>query len=192
MARRVGASTRPDFDARFRLRHNCRNSRWIAKTSTQLAGLDADLFKRAPVGDRPKINVVPSTAAMKGTVLATVRQLIDQHDLLGGNIALIGPRTWRNGSLSQVNEVNGVPLTDSIGEWYQGAGILVTTARSFKGLESDVVVVYDLQYLSDTFSIMDLYVACTRGRSHLHFLVSGRELVATIRDAITHVQMEME
>jgi len=179
------------FDARFRLRRNCRNSRWIARTSTQLAGIDADLFERSPIGGRPKIDVVSSPAAMNGTVLAAVKQLIKQHDLLASQIVLIGPRSWGNGSLSQVNDVNGVPLTDSIAEWYQGEGILVSTTRSFKGLESDVVVVYDLQRLSETFNIIDLYVACTRGRSHLHFLVTGQNLVTTIRGAIAHVQQEL-
>lgn len=47
------------FDARFRPRRNCRNSRWIAKTSTQLGGIDADLFKRSPVGGKPKTDVLP-------------------------------------------------------------------------------------------------------------------------------------
>lgn len=180
------------FNARFRLRRNCRNSRWIAKTSTRLAGIVTDVFRWAPIGGKPKIDTVRSLGGMKGTVMTTLTSLIETNDLAPSQIALVGPCAWRNGSLAQVNTLNGVRLTDSFVEWYQGDGLLVTTARSFKGLEADVVVVYDLQALSEVYSLIDLYVACTRARSHLHFLVTGRDLGTKICDAIKNVQMEIQ
>ena len=64
-----------------------------------------------------------------------------------------------------------VPLVTSVDAWQDGRGVLVTTARSFKGLESDVVVLYDLSDFGRLFRREDLYVACTRARVMLVALV---------------------
>lgn len=181
-----------DLPTRFRLRRNCRNSRWIAKTSLRLADTEAEMFRRSPKGGKPQIDLVPSRAAMKGAVMATVKRLMERESLSPSQIALIGPRAKGNGSLANLKQIEGVALTDSIKSWEAGNGILVTTSRSFKGMETDVVVVYDLDDVSKVFTKIDLYVACTRARSHVHFLVSGKELVQVIRDAIANVQLELQ
>jgi len=179
------------FGTRFRLRRNCRNSRWIAKTSAHLANATSDVFRQAPLGGKPMIDVVPTMAGMKGAVLTTVARLLREHSLLPSQIVLIGSRSFGKGSLAQLTEIAGVGLTDSIPKWRQGDGILVTTARSFKGLEADAVVVYDLEETSQTFTMIDLYVACTRGRSHLHFLVTGKQLASSVREALANAELEM-
>jgi DNA helicase IV len=49
-------------------------------------------------------------------------------------------------------------------DWRRGAGVLVTTARTFKGLEADVVIAYGLAAFGALFTPTDLYVAWTRAR----------------------------
>ncbi len=181
-----------DLPLRFRLRKNCRNSRWIARTRTELASTEAEFFKHSPIGGKPHIDVVVSMAAMKGIVIAAVTTLIQKGELSPSQIVLIGPRAKDHGSLASISEIAGVALTKSLDQWQAGNGILVTTARGFKGLETDVVIVYDLDALSAAFTVFDLYVACTRGKAHVHFLVRGTELVQVIREAIANVQNQLE
>ncbi|PAY16330.1 nuclease [Rhodopirellula sp. SM50] len=179
------------FQTKYNLRRNCRNSRWIARTSTTIAKTDAKFFKRSPLGGKPAISTVPTLAAMKGIVFKAVESLIEQHDIKPSQLVLIGPRGLENGSLADVSEIAGVALTTDTRAWNRNDGILVTTARSFKGLEADVVVVYDLDGISKGFSHVDLYVACTRARSHVHFLVTGREMLADIKAAIQSAEKEL-
>lgn len=187
------APTKPPvaFQTKYPLRRNCRNSRWIARTSTTIAKTEAKFFKRSPLGGKPAISTVPTLAAMKGIVLKAVESLIEQHDIKPSQLVLIGPRSLENGSLSDVSEIAGASLTNDTRAWNRGEGILVTTARSFKGLEADVVVVYDLDGISSGFSHVDLYVACTRARSHIHYLVTGRQMLADIKAAIQNAEQEL-
>lgn len=178
------------FAARYTLHRNCRNSRWIARTSTALAKTEAKFFRRSPLGNKPKIDTVPSIVSMKGTVMKVVEQLLHQHGLRPSQIVLIGPKNFENGSLGDILQIDDVPLTGDVRIWLHGNALLVTTARSFKGLEADAVLLYDLDRISKGFSTVDLYVACTRARSHIHFFATGKQMVAEIDNAIKTVQQE--
>lgn len=182
-------STPPvSFPTHFRLQRNCRNSRWIARTSTALAKTEVRLFKRAPIGSKPKVNAVVSMPSMKGIVMKVVEDLMHVHDLRPSQIVMIGPRSLENGSLGNVEKIAGIPLSANAHEWWHGQSLLVTTARSFKGLEADAVIVYDLDTCATHFSDIDLYVACTRARSHVHFLVADKGLASRINSALETVQ----
>jgi superfamily I DNA and RNA helicase len=178
------------LSTRFELRRNCRNSRWIARTSSGIAGLQTQLSKRLPAGGKPNISVVPSSPSMKGAVLAATAELLQTQALLPKQIVLIGTRNRTHGALANQADIAGIPLTESVAAWRANKGILVTTARSFKGMEADAVIVYDLDHLSSFYTLTDLYVACTRARAYLHFLVTGRDLVQNIRAAIEHATQE--
>jgi hypothetical protein len=179
------------FQTKYQLRRNCRNSRWIARTSTTIAKTEAKFSLRSPLGEKPVVTVVNSMPAMKGIVMKVVEKLTKEHDVTASQMVLIGPRSFENGSLSDLKEIAEIPLVTLVRAWQAGNGILVTTARSFKGLEADVVVVYDLDGFSKGFSHIDLYVACTRARSHVHFLVSGKEMLADITSAIRTAEQEL-
>ena len=69
--------------------------------------------------------------------------MLRNEDVKPHQIALIGPRAWRDGSLSDLQEIDGAPLVTAAEKWRRGEGILVTTAKSFKGLEADIVQVCD-------------------------------------------------
>jgi Nuclease-related domain/PhoH-like protein len=180
-----------EFQTRYTLRRNCRNSRWICRTSTTIGQTEAAYFRRSPLGDRPAINNVPSLSAMKGILLKLVEDLLRNHDLKPNSIVLIGPSGYEKGSLADVSEIGGVPLTNIFSRWHDGKGILVTTAKSFKGLEADVVIMYDLVGFSSVFTRADLYVACTRARSHIHFLVVGKEMLTEIKNAVASAELEI-
>ena len=180
------------FAAQYTLRRNCRNSCWIARTSTVLAKTQTKLFRRAPLGGKPKISKVPSIVSMKGIVMKVIESLLHQHDLRPSQIVLIGPKKYENGSLGNVRQIASVPLTNDVRTWLRGGALLVTTARSFKGLEADAVLLYDLDRISKGFSRVDLYVACTRARSYVHFFVTGKEMLTEINNAIKTVQQELD
>ena len=124
----------------------------------------------------------------RGLVTQELRALLRREDVAPSLIAVIGPAAKERGSLANLKDIDGVPLVTSAEEWRDGGGILVTTARSFKGLEAEVVLLYDLGGFSRLFRREDLYVACTRAKALLIAVVHGDQC----REVITAAQAASE
>lgn len=177
-----------EFDLPFDLRINCRNSREIAVTSASVLDLDVEPFNRARAGVEPRFVQVSDQRKQKDAILRELVNLLDRDDIGASKIALIGPSAKDKGSLDDVHKVSGVSLVVSASEWRKGKGVLVTTARSFKGLEADVVLLYDLNKFHSLFTKQDLYVACTRAKALLIAIVHGEEVVGVIENAMLRAQ----
>ncbi|WP_417849367.1 NERD domain-containing protein [Thalassoglobus sp.] len=180
------SNTKPSisFGTPVTLGINCRNTRAIAQSSSTLAHIKAEVYGRSPLGLKPTISRPPTIEASKGILLQAIRDLTTKHKVKSQEIVLIGARSHAQGSLFGRCEIEDILLTDSATEWRSGKGVLVTTSRSFKGLEADAVIVYDIGNIGSHFSITDLYVACTRARSYLHLIVHETETAKVIQEAI--------
>ena len=183
-----GAVQWPDveFAARFKLTINCRNTRRIALASASVLDLEPHVFLRAPAGSALRVLRANSSAQQKGLVMQQLRSLLQREDVTPRQIAVIGPGAKESGSLSDLADIDGVPVVTSAEQWRDGGGVLVTTARSFKGLEADVVLLYDLGGFGRLFRREDLYVACTRAKVLLIAVVHGdlcREVIAAAQAA---------
>lgn len=175
-----------EFDARFKLTINCRNTRKIAAASASVLALTPHSFPRAPVGSALRVLRAGSERQQKGLVLQELRLLLAREDVAPGQIAVIGPAAKDKGSLADLADIDGVPFVTSAEEWRLGGRVLVTTARSFKGLEAEVVLLYDLGGFSRLFRREDLYVSCTRAKVLLIAVVHSdecREVIITAQAA---------
>lgn len=175
-----------EFAARFRLTINCRNTRRIALASASVLDLEPHIFPRAPAGSALRVLRASSPRQQKGLVMQELRSLLQREDVAPKQIAVIGPAAKESGSLSDLTDIDGAPIVTSAEEWRDGGGILVTTARSFKGLEAEVVLLYDLGAFGRLFRREDLYVACTRAKVLLIVVVHGdqcREVIAAAQTA---------
>ncbi len=175
-----------NFQTRFTLMTNCRNTKAIARSSSSLARVDVRLLPGSPAGEAPAVRRAVSPAAEAGLVFAEIRQLL-QQGIKPQQLAIIGPAAYAKGALSGHSDVNGVPLIEDASDWRRGAGILVTTARAFKGLEADVVVAYGLGAFGPLFTPTDLYVAWTRARHRLILVCKAGEVRAAVEAALADV-----
>lgn len=174
------------FGARFKLTINCRNTQRIATASASVLSLTPHVFKRAPLGGALRVLRAGSDRQQKGLVLQELRSLLQREGVTPNQIAVIGPAAKDKGSLADVRDIDGVPLVTSALTWRTGGGVLVTTARSFKGLEAEVVILYDLGGFGTLFKREDLYVSCTRAKVLLVAVVHGdqcREVIAAAQAA---------
>ncbi len=171
------------FETTFRLNMNCRNTRKIATASASVLELQSRTFARAPVGASLKVLRARSRAQQLELVLRELERLLRTEELQARQVVLIGPSARAKGSVAGVNEVSGVPLTADSDAWREGRGVLVTTSRSFKGLEADVVLLYDLGGFGSLFQKEDLYVACTRAKFLLIAIAHGKECSAVLEAA---------
>jgi hypothetical protein len=178
------------LSARFRLTTNCRNTKAIAHSGASLARLEVRLLPGSPKGEAPAIRRAGSSSAEAGLVLAEVRQLLLQG-IKSHQLALIGPSAHSKGALARHKEVGGVPLVEDASDWRRGAGILVTTARAFKGLEADVVIAYGLGAFSTLFTPTDLYVAWTRAKHRLFLICQSGEVRAAVEAALANAERDV-
>ena len=172
------------FEKPFRLNMNCRNTRKIAAASASILELEPKVFPRAPIGTEPRLLRASTMKHQKGLVLQELRRLLDHEAIEPQQIALIGPSAKANGSLRDVSEASGVSLVTNVDAWQDGRGVLVTTARSFKGLEADAVLLYDLSDFGRLFRPEDLYVACTRAKVILIAVVHGERCRKVLESAL--------
>ena len=162
-----------DWDDGFTLGTNCRNTRKIATASASIIGQHAYTLPTAPLGYEVRIIFKPDQD-YESVVLENLKELIHKEGVEADQIAVIGLKTKDRGSLAKFDRIGNVPLTDDPVRWLRGSGILVTTSWSFKGLEADVVVLYDWGSLQSRAHKASLYVACTRARSLLIAVVDSR------------------
>lgn len=153
---------------------NCRNTRRIVVCANSATSVESEPFELAPLGRPPKLILPQTPAAISGLVQQELRTLLADHRLEPRQIAILGPASKAKGPLANVTAVEGVLLVDDAAAWREGKGVLVSTARSFKGLEADVVILCDFSGLGPLFTVSDLYVALTRARSHLIIVVHDR------------------
>ncbi len=159
---------------KFSLGVNCRNTRRIVACANSATDNTSEPFELAPLGRPPKVITPPNPAAISGLVQQEIRSLLRDHRLQPQQIAIIGPSAKMKGPLANVSAVDDTSLVEDAAIWRQGKGILCSTARSFKGLEADVVILCDYSGLGPLFTQSDLYVALTRARSHLVIVVHDR------------------
>ena len=175
----------PDVDlpARFRMDVNCRNTRKITLSAATIGKVSLRLLEGAPEGEVPTLRRPETSREVAAAVTAELRALI-RDGVRPAQIAVLGPAGLDSGSLRGAPGVDGVALGSDAAAWRRGEGILVSTARSFKGLEADVVVLYDLSGFGELFTRTDLYVAWTRARHRLVVVCQGGEIRREIEAAL--------
>jgi superfamily I DNA/RNA helicase len=178
------------FVTRFRLTTNCRNTKAIARSSSSFAKVDIRLLPGSPNGEVPAVRRSVSLAAEAGVVFAELRKLLEDG-IKANQIALIGPTSHGKGSLAKHKDVNGIPFVEDAADWRCGAGILVTTARAFKGLEADVALLYGLNEFGNLFTQVDLYVAWTRARHRLFLFCQSGSIRAILEQTLAETERQM-
>lgn len=160
----------PGNAARFDLPVNCRNTRRIAAYCSKVRGVEIPSAAFSPEGRDPKLEVIPARERRLTAVEQQLKEWIRDGNLKASQVAVLSPyRSDSPGcSVGGRPKLAGLSVTSDPARWRDGEGVLVTTIRSFKGLEADAVILTDVSRPSEgAFSISDLYVASSRAK---HFL----------------------
>ena len=150
--------------------------------------VEMKLPPRSPAGPAPRLLRAGDANQAKGLLLQEVERLLDQEAIAPRQLALLCVRPLHLSSLSETTAVADMLLVTEASAWRDGAGVLLTTPRRFKGLEADVVVVFDIDDIRTT----ELYVACTRARSLLVMVSHSSEAQAFLQSAISAAEEAMK
>lgn len=156
-----------EADCKLTLYRNCRNTENIALTSLRFLGSEKrpKLYPGAVMGDIPEIGF----ASTKEATILTLNSEIDKYIDLGySSITILTCRTEESSIITDC-------CKDSKYNYKRGY-VKFTTCRKFKGLESDVIIVVDVD--KDIFSDEGeqlMYVGTSRARFKLGCIVNMTE-----------------
>lgn len=154
-------------DCKLTLYKNCRNTQNIATTSLRFLGSTQmpKLYDGAIGGDLPKM----CFCVEKESFVKTLNSIIDEYVDSGFNdITILTCKTEDTSIISEYCKNSKYK--------YQRGYVRFTTCRKFKGLESDIVIVIDID--KDTFNTVGeqlMYVGTSRARYMLTSIISLNE-----------------
>lgn len=169
----------PAIAARFELPVNCRNTRRIADLCSRVRGVDIPSAVFAPVGVEPHVDVIPDGDHRATAVEQQLKEWVKDGKLMTSQVAILSPYRPEGSGCCVGNRTRlaGLPVTTDPAAWRAGSGVLIASIRSFKGLEADAIILTDVGKPDvGTFSVADLYVACSRAK-HLLTIYATEPIV---------------
>jgi hypothetical protein len=153
------------------LRRNCRNTRSIGEETALLSGFDSlpyrlDSEDCLPV-DYRYWHDQPHQARRLAEVLDTLRA----DGVPDEDVVVLSPRRFEHSVACQLPPGTVFPL-DRAGR--PPRGVTFATIHAFKGLESPIVILCDLERLEEDRARALVYTGMSRARSHLILLLHDR------------------
>jgi hypothetical protein len=175
---------------RARLTLNCRNTRRIAEETSLLSGFDRPPYRmNQETGLAVDHRYWKKAADLVGTLEKVVLRLIAEG-IAPNDVVILSPRRLDSSSLGGVTEIGGLALRDASADQRIGdKAIAFSTIHAFKGLESAVVIVIDIEQVDSEEMRSLLYVGMSRARSLLVLMIKEAArafLEQRIREAIIH------
>ena len=154
---------------------NCRNTRAIAEEAAVFGGFSSPPFRLGREAGLPVERRYWKTApGFARTLTDTVERLM-KGGVPVDDIMVLSPRRLENSVLAEVEEVGELPLIDCSRTLDAPQECLrFSTIHSFKGLESQVVIVVDIEDVEDARIQSLLYVGMTKARGLLILLSHER------------------
>lgn len=149
----------------FPLTENCRNTRQIHQQLLPFYKSDTDIVALGPPGREVELITYTSPREMAETLRQTLHRLVNEQEVSPKDIVVLTPRSADRSHLTQVGRLGNFYLTRNWEIDYDE--IYYTTIHSFKGLESPVIIMTELD--EETRRSVDelLYIGCSRARHHL-------------------------
>lgn len=149
----------PGQFAEFELTWNCRNTQAIHREVAKLYRGEVEPEAIGPEGRTPELHLVEDHVACIGGVL---ERLIAEEGVPQTDIVILSSHALANSDFAD-GRLGPYTLTEDPGK---RKGILFSSIRAFKGLESPVVVLTELEDLDDATREQQLYVGLSRARNH--------------------------
>lgn len=157
-------------ECRLVLNINCRNTFSIADTSGKPISFEPKVKNKGVKGDMPKFYICGDNS----TALKKLSILIDQYRNNGyayNQICILTVKTETASLLHGVEKIGNHSVKTTRGN----SNILFTTARKFKGLEADVIIIIDadVETFADEESRRLFYVGASRAKHYLDIVYVG-------------------
>lgn len=155
------------IECRLVLTANCRNTKNIAVTSNKSIGIDKVKLRYDIAGKKPNFYIASSRDELFKNIATLIRFYTD-NGIKKKQIVILTVKTEETSALADATSVGSYHISNDP----NSNGVLFTSARKFKGLESDVVIIIDVN--EETFKNDELrrvlYVGTSRAKHYLDFV----------------------
>jgi hypothetical protein len=157
---------------RAKLTLNCRNTRRIAEETSLLSGFD-----RPPYRMNQELGLAVDHRYWKkpADLVATLDKLVSRLVVEGikpNDVVILSPRRLDASSLKGVASIGGLTVCDVSADQQIGdKAVAFSTIHAFKGLESAVTIVIDIEQVDSEEARSLLYVGMSRARSLLVLMI---------------------
>ena len=168
-----------------------RNTRSIQAFVSKTSGITLESVDQSPAGLAPQVEEAEDARDVTERLERLVTRLRERDGIRLDQIAVLCDHSYSkagcvlNGCGGRIGGAEIITPQNRPGgvlfAWKRGEGLLVTTPRSFKGLEADVVILAGMDGFRDTFDRSDLYVAQTRAKARLYAICLRGEVLDCLR-----------
>jgi superfamily I DNA and RNA helicase len=149
----------PGGFAEFELTWNCRNTQAIHREVAKLYRGEVKPEAIGPEGRTPELHLVEDHVAC---VRGVLERLIAEEGVPQADIVILSSHALAKSDFAG-GQLGPYALSDDPAK---RKGILFSSIRAFKGLESPVVILTELEDLDDATREQQLYVGLSRARNH--------------------------
>ncbi len=160
----------PDVPA-YPLTLNFRNTKAIAKVVAELGCNNSRPWRGCPEGVEPVTAESRGSGKDRRAVSELVKRLVDKEGITPDRIVILTPHRRQNSLLAGLDALGDLPLADNPTD--RDGKVLHTTLSAFKGLESDVVILADIDIEDERANRRARYVAASRARHLLYVWSKG-------------------
>ena len=149
----------PGGFAEFELTWNCRNTQAIHREVAKLYRGEIEPEAIGPEGRTPELHLVSDQV---GCVADVLERLVAEEGVLQKDIVILSSHALARSAFAAAH-LGPYRLTEDPAK---ATGIRFSSIRAFKGLESPVVILAELDDLDDATREQQLYVGLSRARNH--------------------------
>jgi hypothetical protein len=162
------------------LRRNCRNTRSIGEETALLSGFESLPYRLDDDDCLPVDYRYWRDLGHQRRRLEEVLQTLNDDGVASDDIILLSPRRFENSVAAELQPGAVAPL-DKYRDGEQA--VRFSTIHAFKGLESPIVVLCDVEDVAQPRARSLVYTGMSRARSHLIVLLQDR-LQGVVSDAV--------
>jgi hypothetical protein len=164
--------SRYGYYSKHLLRINCRNTIQIGEETSLISGFEKPPFLLEYLVGDPVVYYFYKDLTHQQQILNEQLKKIISEKLPYSELIILSPRKFEN---SCVKSIFGIPIKEirSVKEISENQNYFgFTTAQAFKGMESNFVLIADIEDLSSEVAKSLLYIAMSRARYRLIVLIS--------------------
>lgn len=167
-----------------RLTLNCRNTRRIGEETVLLSGFESPPYRNGQVDGLPVEYHYWQSTEEQGRLCVRIIERLLGDGIQPSDIVLLSPKSWDMSVASRLGAVRNISIVNvPAASQLPPRAIHWSTIHAFKGMESPVVMIVDLDLADQVARQSLLYVAMSRARSHL-VLLANESLRKAIADGV--------
>ena len=155
----------------FKLNLNCRNTKNIAVTTALFSGFEDLPYRVNQIEGLPVNRSFWRTKESLNSLLTDqIKNLLDEK-FLPSEISILSPRKFKDSSASQISGFDIIDVSNSSDLVPEKDKIVFSTIHSFKGLESPIVIITDIESILGDYNRSLVYIAMSRASVYLSMLM---------------------